>query len=139
MKDFIDLIGRMFMAFIFLYEAYDSIFYFKATKDKMTSYGLTWNQDLQLYGAIFLLLLGGTLLLLGYRTRFAAMLLLLYWLPVTLIVHSYWNDPEPFKRLQSLLFMKNMAIVGGLLLIWANGTGRFSIKRLFATTRVPGT
>lgn len=139
MKDFIDLIGRILMAFIFLYDAYDSIFYFKATKDKMTSYGLNWNQDLLLSSAIFLLLLGGTLLLIGYRTRFAAALLLLYWLPVTLIVHSYWNDPEPFKRLQSLLFMKNMAIVGGLLLIWANGTGRFSIKRLFATTRVPGT
>jgi putative oxidoreductase len=139
MKDLIDLLGRALLSFIFLYEAYDSIFYFKATKAKMTLYGLTWQQDLLLAGAIVLLLLGGTLLLIGYRTSFAMFLLLCYWIPVTFIVHSFWNDPEPERRLQSILFMKNLAIVGGLLMVWANGTGKYSIKRLFATTHVPGT
>lgn len=123
MKDLIDLLGRALLSFIFLYEAYDSIFYFKATKAKMTLYGLTWQQDLLLAGAIVLLLLGGTLLLIGYRTSFAMFLLLCYWIPVTFIVHSFWNDPEPERRLQSILFMKNLAIVGGLLMVWANGTG----------------
>ncbi|MCB0627354.1 MAG: DoxX family protein, partial [Saprospiraceae bacterium] len=69
---------------------------------------------------------------------FGVLLLLLYWLPVTFIVHSFWNDPEPEKRLQAILFMKNIAVVGGLLMVWVNGSGRFSIRRLFATTRVPG-
>ena len=120
----------------FLYEAYDSIFYAKATKAKMVDYGLTWNQDLLLYGAIFVLVLGGLLLLLGYRSKLGAVLLLLYWIPVTFIVHSYWNDPEDIKRLQSIMFMKNLAIAGGLLMVWANGTGRYSLRRLFATTNV---
>ena len=136
MKNLIDLLGRVLLAFIFIFDAYDSIFYFKETKEKMTSYGLTWQQDLLLVGAIFLLLLGGTLLLMGYRARFGAVLLLMYWVPVTFIVHSFWNDPEPARRLQSVLFMKNLAIVGGLLMVWANGTGRYSIKRLFATTNI---
>ncbi|NBC08402.1 MAG: DoxX family membrane protein [Bacteroidetes bacterium] len=139
MKDFIDLLGRALLSFIFLYEAYDSIFYFQATKEKMTAYGLTWQQDFVLVGAIILLLLGGTLLLIGYRTGFAMFILLCYWIPVTFIVHSFWNDPEPARRLQSIMFMKNLAIVGGMLMVWANGTGKYSIKRLFATTRVPGT
>jgi len=139
MKDLIDLIGRIFLAFLFLYEAYDSIFYFKETKVKMTQYGLTWNQDLLLIGAIILLLLGGTLVLIGYRTSFGAFLLLMYWVPLTFIIHSFWNDPEPHRRLQAILFMKNIAITGGLLMVWVNGSGRHSIKRLFATTRVPGT
>ena len=137
MKNVIDLIARVLIAFIFLYEAYDSIFYFKATKQKMTSYGLTWNQDFLLLGAIFLLLLGGILILIGYRSSFGALLLLIYWIPVTFIVHSWWNDPPGAQRLQAIMFMKNIAIVGGLLTIMVNGSGRYSIKRLFATTKVP--
>lgn len=139
MKDVLDLIGRVFLAFIFLYEAYDSIFYFQETKEKMTLYGLTWNQNFLLLGAIFLLLLGGTLLLIGYRTSLGVFLLMMYWIPLTFIIHSFWNDPEPDKRLQAILFMKNIAILGGLLMVYVNDSGRFSIKRLFATTKVPGT
>ncbi|MCB0568774.1 MAG: DoxX family membrane protein [Phaeodactylibacter sp.] len=139
MKDITDLLGRAMLSFIFLYEAYDSIFYFRETKDKMSFYGLTWNQDMLLVGAIILLLLGGVMLLLGYRTGMATVMLLMYWVPVTFIVHSFWNDPEPARRLQSILFMKNIAIMGGMLMVWANGAGKkYSIKRLFATTRVPG-
>ena len=94
MKDSIDLLGRILIAFIFLFEAYDSIAFFKLTKETMLSYGLTWNQDLLLYSSIFLLMLGGILVLIGYRASLGAGLLLLYWIPVTFIVHSFWNDPE---------------------------------------------
>ena len=139
MKDIIDLMGRIMVSFIFLYEAYDSIFYFSETKAKMTTYGLTWQQDLQLCSAIFLLLFGGTLILIGYRSSFGATLLLLYWIPVTFIVHAWWNYPLDEQRLQAILFMKNIAITGGLLIILVNGSGRYSIKKLFATTKVSGT
>ena len=138
MKDIFDLLGRVCIAFIFLYDAFDSIFYLKATKAAMTHYGLTWNQDLLLYGAIFLLLTGGTLVLIGYRTGLGASMLLIYWIPVTLIAHSFWNDPEPQRRLEAIMFMKNIAIMGGLLIVLVNGSGKYSIKRLFATARVPG-
>ncbi len=136
MKDIIDLIGRVFISFIFLYEAYDSIFYFKDTLVKMEEYGLTWNPKLLLYASIFLLVIGGILVLIGYRSGLGATLLLLYWIPLTFVVHSWWNDPEDIKRIQSILFMKNLAIAGGLLVVVVNGSKRWSIKRLFATTRV---
>ncbi len=138
MKDGLDLLGRILIAFIFLFEAYDSIYYFKNTKETMTNYGLTWNQDLLLYGAIFVLILGGILVLIGYRSSFGAILLLIYWIPMTFIVYSFWNDPEELRRIQSLNFMKNLAIIGGLLIIIVNGSGKYSIKRIFATTKVPG-
>jgi len=138
MKDIIDLIGRVFISFIFLFEAYDSIFYFKETLIKMEEYGLTWNPRLLLYASIFLLVLGGILVLIGYRSGFGATLLLLYWIPLTFVVHSWWNDPEDIRRIQSILFMKNLAIAGGLLVVVVNGSKRWSVKRLFATTRVPG-
>jgi len=138
MKDILDLIGRILLSFIFLYEAYDSIAFFRQNKQTMTDYGITWNQDLLLYGAIFLLLMGGILILIGYRVALGATCLLLYWIPFTFIVFSWWNDPEEVRRMNSLIFMKNLAVAGGLLMILVNGAGRFSVKRIFATTRVRG-
>jgi putative oxidoreductase len=136
MKDIIDLLARACLAFIFLYEAYDSIHYFKATKVMMTEYGITWRQDLLLIGVITFLIIGGLLVLTGYRTGLGVFMLLLYWIPITFILHSWWYYPEPEARLQAIMFMKNVAITGGLLMLWVNGAGKFSVKRLFATTNV---
>ena len=136
MKDIIDLLGRILLSFIFLYEAYDSIFYFKATKAAMANYGIDAHQNLLLYASIFLLVVGGTLLLTGYRSSLGAFLLVLYWIPFTFIVHSYWNYPADEQRIQATLFMKNLAILGGLLIVLVNGSAKYSIKRLFATTKV---
>ncbi len=137
MKDIIDLLGRILLSFIFLYEAYDSIFYFKDTKAAMTAFGIDAHQNVLLYGAIFLLVVGGALVLLGYRSGLGAFLLTVYWIPVTFIVHDYWNYPPEEQRIQAILFTKNLAILGGLLIAWANGSGKYSVKRLFATTKVP--
>ena len=136
MKDVTDLIARIMISIIFLYEAYDSIYYFNMTKDTMQLYGLTWRQDLLLIGAIILLLLGGLMVLIGYRSSFGSILLLLYYIPVTFIVHSFWNDPIKVQRIQAIMFMKNLAIIDGLLMIIATVSGRYSIKRLLATLRV---
>jgi putative oxidoreductase len=136
MKDIIDLIGRIFISVIFLFEAYDSTKYFNETLRQMSQYGLTWQPKMLLLGAIVLLSMGGILVLIGYRASLGAFLLLLYWIPVTFIVHSFWNDPPELVRLQSILFMKNLAVTGGLLVVLVNGSQRFSIRRLFATTRV---
>jgi putative oxidoreductase len=136
MRDITDLIGRIFLATIFIFEAIDSSLFFDKTKLAMTQHGLTWNQDLLLYSAIFLLAMGGVMVLLGYRSTLGALLLLLYWLPVTFIVHDFWTYPKSELREQSILFMKNIAIIGGLLMLVGKGSGRYSIKRLLATTRV---
>jgi putative oxidoreductase len=139
MKNMVDLLGRILLSFIFLYDAYDSIFYFKDTKEKLTTYGVTWKQDWLIVGAIVFIVLGGLMLLFGYRARLGAVLLLAYWIPMTFIAHAYWEYEEPTRRLQALLFTKNIAIAGALLLVWANGTGALSVKRILATTRVRGT
>ncbi len=155
MKKIFDLVGRVLISFIFFYEAFDSFVYFHRTADKMAYYGLTWNKDYLLYGAIILLILGGTSVLTGYRAKLGAFLLLSYWVPVTFMVHDFWNVPRDcifqfdcasinlagedlYRRLQGFLFMKNLAIIGGLLILLVNGSGEISIKRIFATTRVPG-
>jgi len=136
MRDITDLIGRIFLSAIFIFEAVDTILYIEKTKFTMTQYGLTWHQDFLLYGTIFLLVIGGLMVLLGYRSTFGALLLLVYWTPVTFLVHDFWNYPKDQLRIQSILFMKDIAIIGGLLMLAGKGSGRYSMKRLFATTRV---
>ena len=136
MRDITDLIGRIFLSAIFIFEAVDSTLYFDKTRQMMTLYHITWNQDMLLYGAIFVLAIGGLMVLLGYRSTFGAILLLTYWVPVTFMVHDFWNSPREELHVQSSLFMKDVAIVGGLLMLVGKGSGRYSIKRLLATTRV---
>lgn len=137
MKNVADLLGRIFIAFIFLYEVYDTIGFYKQTKQTMTDYNISWNQDVLLIGILIILILGSIMVLIGYLTTLGAILLLFYWIPFTFIVYSFWDDPEEIRRLQSLYFMRNMAIAGGLLLLVANGSGKYSVKRLLHVMRLP--
>lgn len=137
MKKYLDLLARIFISIYIFFKAYDSIAYFKDTKIEMASFGITWRQDLLLIGAITLLIIGGLLILTGYRAKFGALLIFIYWFPISLITHSFWNDPPDIFRTQAILLMADMALCGALLLIMAHGSGEISIKRLFATFKVP--
>ena len=132
-----DLLGRILISAIFIFEAIDSILFADKTKMTMAEYGITWRPDFLLYLSIVALVIGAIMLLIGYRIRFGVWLLLLYWLPVTFIVYSFWNDPVTTQRLNAILFMKNIAIAGGLLMIAAHGGGKYSIQRLFMVSRIP--
>ncbi|MFZ1751700.1 MAG: DoxX family protein [Saprospiraceae bacterium] len=137
MKDIAELFARILIAFVFIYEGLDAIVFFDKTKATMTAYGITWQQDLLLNILIILLIVGGTLVLIGYFARIGALLLLLYWLPFTLIVYSFWDDNPEYKRIHALYFMRNMALCGGLFLLIANGAGKYSIKRLIYILKLP--
>jgi putative oxidoreductase len=136
MRDLLDLIGRIFLSAIFIFEAIDTILYMEKTKQTMALYGLNANQDMLLYLTIAGLVTGALMLLLGYRPALAAIILLIYWVPVTVLVHDFWNFPKDQFRIQSIIFMQHIAIAGGLIMYGAKGSGRYSIKKLFATTRV---
>lgn len=137
MKDIAELLARILIAFVFIYEALDTIVFFNKTKATMSTYGIMWNQDILLYMLIFILLLGAVLVLIGYHARFGAVLLLLYWIPYTLIIYSFWDDAPEYKRIHAIYFMRNLAIMGGLLLLISNGAGRFSVKRLIYIMKLP--
>ena len=137
MKDLFDLFARIMLASIFLFEALDSIIYFEHTKQTMSAYGLNWQQNLLLYATIILLILGSLLVLIGYYANFGALLLLIYYLPVTFIIYSFWNDPIEVQRIQSLNFIKSIGVCGGLLLLMVHNSGKYSIKRFIYVMRLP--
>lgn len=136
-KDIADLLGRICISVIFFFEAFDATVYFQKTKHTMTAYGVTWNQDFLLYSLIVFLVLGGTMVLIGYYSNIGAILLLLYWIPFTVIVYDFWNHPPAVQRVQALGFMRNIAIAGGLFLLIAHGAGKYSVRRLIHVLRLP--
>src|SRR5262249_40129373 len=84
-----------------------------------------------------LCLVGGASVLLGYKARFGAALLALFLIPVTLMMHRFWAIPDPAAaQIQQIMFMKNVAMLGGAFLIMYFGAGPISFDaRRFARER----
>lgn len=137
MKNTTDLIARILISMYFFYEAMDSFWAFDKTKDTMTKYGLTWNQNLLLSLAIVFLIIGATLVLIGYFSGLGAFMLLIYILPVTFIIFPFWNVVPSAREGITVSFMKNLAVAGGLLLLMSNKPGKYSVKSLIYTLRLP--
>jgi len=74
----------------------------------------------------------GLAILAGFRTRFAAWLLFLYLLPVTYFFHNFWAVQGQEQQMQMINFLKNVAIMGGLLVLSVNGAGAYSVDGKFA-------
>lgn len=117
-NDLFALTGRVFIATIFLASAFGKITNFQSTTEYMSAHGMPMVVLLCL-GAIAVEVLGGLSLVLGYQAKSAAVLLLLFMVPTTLIFHI-----APEQRIQ---FLKNLAIMGGLLQIAAFGPGEISL------------
>lgn len=75
-----------------------------------------------------LALLGGLSVALGYKARFGAVLLIAFLVPVTVMMHDFWAVSDPgAARLQMVMFMKNMGLLGGAMLILYYGAGPISL------------
>jgi putative oxidoreductase len=74
----------------------------------------------------------GLAILAGFKTRFAAWLLFLYLIPVTYFFHNFWAVQGQEQQTQMVNFLKNAAIMGGLLALSVNGAGAYSADRALA-------
>ena len=71
---------------------------------------------------------GGLSILLGYRAKLGAWLIVLFLVPVSLMMHKFWAVTDPMMaQIQMILFMKNVSMLGGALLISQCGAGPFSL------------
>jgi putative oxidoreductase len=78
-------------------------------------------------------LLGGLALVLGYQVRLVGLALALFTVAASIVFHAYWSVPAAQQFVTQLLFMKNMSVAGGMLLISALGAGPLSIDALRST------
>jgi putative oxidoreductase len=75
-----------------------------------------------------LAIVGGLSILLGYRAKLGAWLIVLFLVPVSLMMHKFWTITDPMMaQIQMILFMKNVSMLGGALLISEFGAGPFSL------------
>ena len=120
------LLGRILLSLIFIGSGLNKIGDWSATASFMASYGMT-AIPLFLFGAIVFEVLGGFAILIGYQVRIAGIALFIMLIPTTMIFHGFWAVDEAEQQMQMAMFMKNLAIMGGLLTLAAAGPGPLSI------------
>lgn len=124
MQTFIPLVARIFLSLVFLSSLMGKIGDFEGTAGYMRKMGMTVATEFFLFGAIILLAAGGLSVLLGYRAKIGALLLMIFLVPTTLIFHTDFES-----KMQMIMFMKNLAIMGGLLMVYTYGSGPYSLDR----------
>jgi putative oxidoreductase len=120
------VVGRFLLALIFVLSGWGKIAGFEGSVAYMASKGMPFPQFL-LPGAILIELGGGLALMLGWKARWAALAIFLFCIPTTLIFHNYWAVPPEQAQNQMIHFLKNLAVMGGLLYVVAFGPGPFSV------------
>jgi putative oxidoreductase len=128
LQNLIVLLGRLSMSPLFLWSGYNKVIGYHNALASMTKAGLPMVQAL-LPLAILLELGGALALIVGFKTRWAALGLFVFTLLAALFFHNFWVQPEAQVRMQTVHFMKNMAICGGLLVLVGFGAGRYGIDR----------
>ncbi len=120
MNDMASLIGRVLLALLFIQAGIGKISGYEGAGGYMQTFGIP---AALLPAVIALEVVGGAMVMLGFFSRFAALALALFTLAAAAIFHNMFADQS-----QSIMFMKNVAVAGGLLMVFAQGPGRFSIN-----------
>ena len=128
------LIGRILLAWVFVGSAYGAITNFSGSVGYFRSLNVP-APELFTTTAVALEVLMSAGLILGIATRYCAILVFLFVLIATAIAHRYWEYPQAQQVAQYTNFLKNLAIIGGLLLLFVYGAGRFSIDRMLSRDR----
>jgi len=123
------LLGRILLALMFLIAGIGKIGAgFAGTVGYIGSVGLPMPQVLAV-GAIIVEIVGAVALIVGWKTRWAALALALFTVAAALLFHNYWAMPANQQMMQQIIFMKNLAVAGGLLMLAIAGPGAWSIDR----------
>ncbi|MEO5574364.1 MAG: DoxX family protein [Gammaproteobacteria bacterium] len=121
-KDYGPVTGRILLSLIFILSGFNKINGWDGTLGFMASKGIPMT-EIFLALTIAIELGGGLMIAFGLYARWAAVALFLFLIPVTLLFHPFWADPEQMNS-----FLKNVAIMGGMLYIMTYGSGSYSIK-----------
>lgn len=127
-SDALSLIGRILLAVLFLMSGFGKISGFEGLIGSIASKGFPVPQVFA--AATIIIEIGaGLMLVFGWKARWAALLLAAFTAIITFFFHNFWSVPEAQKIMQQSQFMKNIAIIGGLLFVMAFGPGRLSIDK----------
>ena len=115
----IEVLGRIFLSTLFLIEGINKIFNYEGTIQYMENFGVSGYLAVP---AIILEILFPLLLIIGYQTKIASLVMAIFTIVVAIIFHTDFADQMQFTS-----FFKNIAIAGGFLIIFVKGAGKYSI------------
>ena len=118
----VEFLGRIFLSVLFLIEGVGKIFTQEQVITYMDDYGVP---DILFIPAVIVEILFPLLLIVGYKTRLAALVMTLFTLTVAIIFHTDFSD-----GMQLIFFLKDLAIAGGFMIIIAYGSNKFSLDHL---------
>jgi len=108
----IEALGRIFLSILFLIEGIRKFFFQEETIMYMEEYGVP---EILFFPSLILEILFPILLIIGYKTRISALIMALFTLTVAIIFHTDFQS-----QMESIMFLKDIAIAGGFLIIAAN-------------------
>ena len=118
----LELFGRVFLSLLFLAEGIRKIFFQEETIIYMEDFGVP---EILFFPSIFVEIFFPLLIIIGYKTKIAASVMVLFTLTVAIIFHTNFNN-----GMQMTFFLKDLAIAGGFIIILINGAGLLSIDHL---------
>ena len=110
------MLGRVLLSAIFILSGLGKLPHFHDVAGMMASKGIPV-VSVALVITLFIEIGGGLLVLTGYKARYAALVIALWLIPVTLVFHHFWGIPAEQQQDQMINFLKNVAIMGGLLVL----------------------
>ena len=122
------LVGRVLLALIFIIAGYGKLTGFEGTVGYIQSVGLPVPQ-LAAVVAIIVELGGGIMLAIGWKARWAAAALFIFVFLAGILFHAFWSSPADQAMMQQIHFMKNLAIMGGMLYVLVYGSGPLSVDK----------
>ncbi len=126
MSDFAYALARVMLAIVFIVSGIGIVMNVAGMADTLAASGFP-QPTLFGYAAAVLEVIAGACVLVGYQARWAALALIVFTAGTIAISHHFW-DMDGLERVRNqTLALKNLAIMGGLLLIAAGGPGRFSL------------
>lgn len=127
-RGILTVVGRVLLSTIFLMSAVgNKIPHFRDVAGYMAQAGVP-APEFMLVGAIAFLVVGSLSVIVGYRARVGASLLLVFLALATYYFHNFWalSDPQA-QQMQMIQFMKNLSMMGAMLFVIANGPGPMSV------------
>ena len=128
LQNAIALAGRTLLGLIFVVSGFGKITGFAGTAAYMGSRGMPMPEVL-LVGATIVELVGGLMIVLGWKARWAALAIFLFIIPTTYIFHNPAGLSGQEAQAQMINLMKNLSIMGGMLLLAAFGPGAWAVSR----------
>ena len=127
-KNVAALVGRVLLALMFVWAGFGKIIGYEGTAGWMASAGMPM-VGVFLPLAILVELGGGIALIVGFKARWVALALAGFTLVASLIFHNSWTMTGDAVMTNMLFFYKNVAVIGGMLMVFAFGPGRISVDR----------